>query len=84
VVRAEGTGATCLLSAVAGETLKALQQGATYVDEIAARVFADDALQSMATAALVATFAESAPATKDLLAILTELETQGLAQADLA
>ncbi|HWR87770.1 MAG TPA: hypothetical protein VN277_05060 [Acidiferrobacterales bacterium] len=84
VVRVDSTAQTYLLSALAGEALKAIRGGASYIDEIAARVFSDCMPPSAATAALVATFAEAASDTKSLLAVLSELETLGLAQADLA
>lgn len=83
VVWAEHTAATYLLSALAGETLKALHGGATYLDEIASRVFRDSAPQSAATAALVATFAHSCDDTQNLMAVLAELEALGLTRADL-
>lgn len=83
VVRVADTGATYLLSAIAGEALKALRDGARYVDEIAVRVFHDSA-PSAATAALVATFADPGEDAKNLLAVLAELESLGLAQAELA
>jgi hypothetical protein len=82
VVRVEASGATYLLSTLAGETVKALQQGAMHADEIAARVFADGEPPGVATAALVAAFADPAADTRDMLAVLAELEKLGLAQAD--
>ncbi len=83
VVRVGSTGATYCLSALAGETLKALHSGAAYLDDIAVRVFHDAAPPSAATAALVATFADPAEDAKSLLAVLSELESLGLARAEL-
>jgi len=83
VVWAERTAATYLLSAIAGETLKAMQGSAAYLDEIAARVFLDSAPPSAATAALVDTFAEPGDDAQDLLTVLAELEALGLARAEL-
>lgn len=84
VVRAGDSGATYLLSALAGETLKALRDRALYLDELAAHVFHDSAPPSAATAALVATFADSGDDAKSLLTVLQELEALGLARAELA
>ena len=84
VVRVDSTAQTYLLSALAGEAMKAMRGGATYVDEIAARVFSDCAAPSAATAALVATFAEDANDSQVLLAVLNDLQLLGLARADLA
>ena len=84
VVRHDDSAATYLLSTLAGETLKALRDGAAHVDEIASRVFADSALPCAATAALVATFTEAGANTQALLEVLAELEALGLARADLA
>lgn len=83
VVRADSSAATYLLSALPGATLEAMRDGATYLDEIAARVFSGCA-PSAATAALVATFAETSPDMQSLLAVLAELEALGLVRADLA
>lgn len=84
VVREGDTGVTYLLSALTGETLKALRNGALYLDELATRVFHDSAPPSAATAALVATFAEPGDDAKSLLTVLQELEALGLARAELA
>lgn len=83
VVRAESTAQTCLLSPLAGEVLRAIRGGASYLDEIAATVFADCGPASDATAALVATFADPASDNQSLFAVLNELKTLGLAQAEL-
>jgi hypothetical protein len=83
VVRADATARTFLLSALAGEVLKAVRGGAGYLHEIAARVLSDCMPPSAATAALVATFADTASDTKDLLAVLMELEALGLVRAEL-
>lgn len=83
VVRVHATAQTVLLSPLAGEVLKAMRSGAGYVDEIAARVFAECVPPSAATAALVAAFSDVDADTASLLAILAELESIGLARADL-
>lgn len=83
VVRLESTAQTYLLSALAGEALKAIRGGAGYIDEIAARVFADCPPPSAATAALAATFSDAPTDTQSLLAVLSELEALGLARANL-
>ena len=84
VVRLDDTGATYLLSTLAGETIKALRDGTTHVDEIAARVFSESAAHSAATAALVCAFAEAGDRAQDILKVLLELQALGLARADLA
>jgi len=84
VVRHDETAATYLLTALAGETLKALRDGASYPDEIASRVFKDSVSPSSATAALVGTFADPAEEARRLLVILAELEQLGLARLELA
>ena len=84
VVRVEATAQTLLLSPLAGEVVKAMRSGACYVDEIAARVFADCVPPSAATATLVATFADTDADTASLLAVLAELESIGLARAELS
>lgn len=83
VVRVGDTGATYLLSALAGEALKALRDGVSSLDDIASRVFHDSAPPSAATATLAATFADPAADSRNLLAVLTELEARGLVRADL-
>ena len=83
VVRVDSTAQTYLLSALAGEALRAMQGGATYVDEIAAQIFSGSMADNSATAALVATFADNAVDAKGLLAVLNELHALGLAQAEL-
>lgn len=84
VVRVDSTAQTYLLSALAGEALKAIRGGAVYLDEIAARVFSDCAAPSAVTAALVATFADGASDSQALLSVLNELQSLGLARAELA
>lgn len=83
VVRVDDTGRTYLLAPMAGQTLKAMREGATYVDEIARCVFAQQLPWGVASAALAATFAESAADTEQVLAVLRELESLGLARVDL-
>ena len=82
VVRVDSTAQTYLLSALAGEALRAMQGGATYLDEIAARIFSGSMADNSATATLIATFADSAVDAKGLLVVLNELRTLGLAQAE--
>ena len=83
VVRVDDTATTYMLSALAGHALKAMSEGATYVDEIARRVFATTRPLGVASAALAAAFAEPVGAIDDVLAALTELEALGLARVDL-
>ena len=83
VVRADASAQTLLLTMLAGEALNAVRGGAVYLDEIAARVFSDCLLPSVATAALVATFAGPPTDTQSLLTVLTELESLGLVRMDL-
>lgn len=83
VVRVDETGRTYLLPAMAGQVLKTMREGASYVDEIARRVFAQQRPFSAASAALAAAFAEPAADTSQVLAVLNELESLGLARVDL-
>lgn len=83
VVRVDDTATTYVLSALAGHVLKAMREGATYVDEIARRVFANTHPLGAASAALAAAFAEPVGEMEDVLAALTELEALGLARVDL-
>lgn len=83
VVRHDSNGATYLLSMLAGETLKALRDGAAHLDDIALRVFHGATQRSAATAALVASFADVNGDTQRLLSVLHELEDLGLVQASL-
>lgn len=82
VVRVDSSGATYLLSALAGEALQAMKAGAVYADDIAARVFAGFAPPSAATSALAAQFAESDADAQQVLRVLGELESLGIARAD--
>jgi hypothetical protein len=84
VLRSDSTAATLVLPHLAGETIKALRDGPAHVDQIAARLFHDTVRPSAATAALVATFTDTANETRRLLDVLTELEDLGLVRADLA
>lgn len=84
VVRSERSGATCLLSGLAGETLKALRGGAGYLDEIVARVLLNYAPPHAATAALMAQFADGDAAAQDVLSALQELTALGLVRANQA
>lgn len=82
VVRVDGTGATYLLSALAGEALKAMSAGAMYADDIAKRVFAGCPPPSAATVALTARFAQRNADIADVERVLAELETLGIARAE--
>jgi hypothetical protein len=82
VVRVDATGATYLLSALAGEILQAMKAGAVYADDIAARVFANCAPPSAATSALAARFADRDADAQQVLRVLDELEALGIARAD--
>jgi hypothetical protein len=84
VVRVDDTATTHLLPAMAGQTLRAIRDGATYVDEIARHVFAQRRPLGAASAKLAATFAEPVADTQQVLTVLTELEALGLARVDLA
>lgn len=82
VVRVDSSGATYLLTALAGETLQAMKAGAVYADDIAARVFASVAPPSAATSALAAQFADRHDDARQVLRMLDELESLGIARAD--
>jgi hypothetical protein len=82
VVRVGSSGATYLLSALAGATLQAMQAGAVYADDIAARVFAGAAPPSAATRALAAQFADRDADAEQVLNVLGEFESLGIARAD--
>lgn len=84
VVRTGDSGATYLLSALAGEMLKALCDRALSMEELCARVLYDSAPPSTAAGASVSTFADPGEDAKSLLAVLQELEALGLARAELA
>ena len=84
VVRVDGSGTTCILSALAGETIKALRNGATYVEDIAAQVFADaDEQPHAATAALMTRFSGHQQDTQRVLDTLTGLAEAGIVRSDL-
>ena len=83
VVRHDDSGATCLLSPLAGETLKALSAGSAQVDEIARRIFGGVGPSNPATAALVASFADADSDVQILLHTLRELQGLGLVRASL-
>lgn len=83
VVRADNSAETHWLPTLAGETIKALRDGPAYVDDIAARVFKQIAHVSTATADLVATFADPGGDMQRLMAVLLDLESRGLARAEL-
>lgn len=82
VVRVDASGATYLLSALAGETLKAMKAGAVYAEDIAARVFAGAVPPSAATSALIAKFAERDADALQVDRVLDELESLGIARAN--
>ena len=84
VVRLNPGGGTFLLSALAGYIVIALHDGATYAEEIAARVFEGAHTKSAsATAALAARFSADAPETQDVLDTLAKLQTIGIVRSDL-
>lgn len=84
VVRSQSSGATYLLSALAGEILRALHSGAASVDEVAARVLINVVPPHAATEALAVQFAGGRADTPSIYAVLAELESLGLAQAEQA
>ena len=83
VVRVEDTATTYLLPAVAGQAMRAMRDGACYVDEIARRVFAQRRPLRPASAALAATFSEPVADSDHLRTVLTGLQSLGLARVDL-
>jgi hypothetical protein len=84
VVRLEQSGGTYLLSALAGYVLIALHEGASYVDEIAARIFGADAVASPSvTASLAARFSSQAPEAQRVQETLTQLQAIGIVRSNL-
>jgi hypothetical protein len=83
VLRSALTAQTYHVTALAGEVLKAIRNGAKYVDDIAGRVLADGG-NPEAASELNAEFTDRAADMQGLLAVLTELEALGLATADLS
>ena len=83
VARVDGTAATLLISALAGEVLDALRAGSASAEEIATRVFGGSAGVT-ARSTLVARFAEAPAEAHGLLQVLTALEAKGLVRADRA
>jgi hypothetical protein len=84
VVRGDATGATYIVSALAGSTLKALHRGAFYLDEIAALASCEAHNRSDMTASLAATFTLPGTPAGEVLAVLRQLEGLGLVRAELA
>jgi hypothetical protein len=84
VVRSDVTGATFIVSALAGSTLKALHRGASYLDEIAAIADSAGEPRSNATASLAAAFTLPGTPAGEVLAVLRQLEGLGLIRAELA
>jgi hypothetical protein len=82
VVRVESTGATYVLSSVAGEAVRAIRAGATVVEDIACRVLANFDPPSAATQELTARFSERDVPTKTVLDALKELEALGVVRAE--
>jgi len=82
VVRVDSTGATYVLSSIAGEAIKAMRAGASFADDIAARVLANFDPPSAATQALAAQFSERDAPIMDVLNALRELESLGVARAE--
>jgi hypothetical protein len=83
VVRGEMSGATFIVSALAGSTLKALHRGAFYLDEVAALASSEVQNRSDMTASLAAAFALPGAPAREVLAVLRELEGLGLVRAEL-
>jgi hypothetical protein len=82
VVHCSVSSATYLLSALAGEALKALRSGARNADEIVQRVFdVNAAPPDDATAALVSLFAGRETEVARVRAILDDLEARGITRA---
>jgi cell pole-organizing protein PopZ len=84
VVRVDSTGATYVLSSIAGETIKAIRAGAVSMADIAARVLATFDPPSAATQALTARFSDRDAPTHDVLDALRELESLGVVRAESA
>ena len=83
MVRSHGTGSTYLVSAPVGATLDAMHQGASYLGEIAAHVFATSMPLSAATAALVASFAEANADAENQSVVRVDFEALGLVRAEI-
>jgi hypothetical protein len=82
VARCDASSATYLLSALAGESLRALQAGATSAQQIVARVFdTESPPPEGTTAALAWKFGGRDTEVERVLAVLHELETLGIARA---
>jgi hypothetical protein len=83
VARCDASSATYLLSALAGESLRALQAGATSAQQIVARVFDTESPPPPegTTAALAWMFGGRDTEVERVLAVLHELETLGIARA---
>lgn len=84
VLRSALTAQTYHVTALAGEVIMAIRDGARYLDEIAAHVLPDAGRSNQAGAKLSAMFSDSAADMQGLLTVLTELESLGLATADLS
>lgn len=82
VVRSHGTGSTYLVAALAGATLEAMHQDASYLGEIAAHVFAASMPLSTATVALMASFAEANADAENQSVVLVDLEAFGLVRVE--
>jgi hypothetical protein len=83
VVRDDASGATYVVSALAGTTLKAMRRGASYLDEIAALASFDMEPRSDMTASLAAAFTLPGTPAGEVLAVLRQLEGLGLVRAEL-
>lgn len=84
VVRVNSTGATYVLSSIAGEAIKAMRAGAVFADDITALILSNFDPPSAATLALSAQFSERDAPTKEVLDALRELEALGVARAESA
>jgi hypothetical protein len=82
VARCNASSATYLLSALAGESLRALQGGATSPDQVVARIFdAEVSPAAGTTTALASMFGGWDTENRRVLAVLQELEALGIARA---
>jgi hypothetical protein len=84
VLRSPLTARTYHLTPLAGEVIMAIRDGARYVDDIAVRVLSGAGNSNEAGTQLNAMFTDNAADMQGLLAVLTELESLGLATADLS
>jgi hypothetical protein len=84
VLRSPLTAQTYHVTALAGEVIMAIRDGAKYLDDIAVRVLSGAGNSNEAGTKQSAMFRDNAADMQGLLAVLTELESLGLATADLS